>query len=124
MSLRSPLGKAIGLGSAKHGFGHWWWQRVSAVALVPLCIWFVYSVLCLVNAEYADVVAWFQSPVQTSLMIVFVLTLIYHAQTGLQVVIEDYIHQKAVNLIMLYGVKFLSVLMAVVAVVSIFRIGA
>ena len=69
-------------------------------------------------------VEWFQSPIQTSLMIVFVLTLIYHAQTGLQVVIEDYIHQKFVNLVLLYGVKFLSVLMAVIAVVSIFRVGA
>ena len=124
MSLKSPLGKAIGLGSAKHGFGHWWWQRVSAVALVPLCIWFVLSLLCLINSDYQAVLEWFSSPIQTSLMIVFVLTLIYHAQTGLQVVIEDYIHKKCVNLALLYGVKFLSVLMAVIAVVSIFRIGA
>lgn len=124
MSLKSPLNKAIGLGSAKHGFGHWWWQRVSAVALIPLCIWFVWSLLCLAGADYNTVVEWFKSPIQTSLMIVFVLTLIYHAQTGLQVVIEDYIHQKCMNLVLLYGVKFLSVLMAVIAVVSIFRVGA
>lgn len=124
MTLQSPLGKAIGLGSAKHGFSHWWLQRVSAVALIPLCLWFIYSIVCLVQSDYIAVLAWFDSPIQTSLMIVFVLILIYHAQTGLQVVIEDYIHIKCVNLVLLYGVKFAAVLMAVIAVVSIFRIGA
>jgi succinate dehydrogenase / fumarate reductase membrane anchor subunit len=124
MALQSPLGKAIGLGSAKHGYSHWWLQRVSAVALIPLCIWFIYSVVCLIQSDYSAVTAWFASPVQTSLMIIFILTLIYHAQTGLQVVIEDYIHAKCANLVLIYGVKFASVLMAVVAVVSIFRIGA
>ena len=124
MALQSPLSKAIGLGSAKHGFSHWWLQRVSAVALIPLCLWFVYSVICLMQSDYAAILEWFASPIQTSLMIVFVLTLIYHAQTGLQVVIEDYIHNKFASLVFMYGVKFVSVLMAVIAVVSIFRIGA
>lgn len=124
MSFKSPLGKAIGLGSAKHGFNHWWLQRVSAVALIPLCIWFVFSIVCLTRGDYETAVIFFDSPIQTSLMIVFILVLIYHAQTGLQVVIEDYIHKKFMNLILLYGVKFLSALMAVMAVVSIFRIGA
>jgi len=123
MSFKSPLGKAIGLGSAKHGFSHWWLQRVSAVALIPLCLWFVFSIVCLSQGDYESAVLFFDSPLQTSLMLIFVLVLIYHAQTGLQVVIEDYIHIKSINLIMLYGVKFLSVLMAVLAVVSIFRIG-
>jgi len=84
MSFKSPLNKAVGLGSAKHGFGHWWMQRLSAVALIPLCIWFVWSLLCLASADYAAVVEWF----------------------------------------MIYGIKFASVLMAVISVVSIFRIGA
>jgi len=123
MSFKSPLGKAIGLGSAKHGFSHWWLQRVSAVALIPLCLWFVFSIVCLSQGDFESAVLFFDSPLQTSLMLIFVLVLIYHAQTGLQVVIEDYIHIKSINLIMLYGVKFLSVLMAVLAVVSIFRIG-
>ena len=124
MSFKSPLGKAIGLGSAKHGFSHWWLQRVSAVALIPLCLWFIYSIVGLVQADYQSAVGFFDSPIQASLMIIFILVLIYHAQTGLQVVIEDYIHKKLPNLVLLYGVKFLSVLLAVVAVVSIFRIGA
>ena len=123
MSFKSPLGKAIGLGSAKHGFGHWWLQRVSAVALIPLCLWFVFTIVSLSQGDYETAVIFFDSPIQTSLMILFVLVLIYHAQTGLQVVIEDYIHNKFVNLIMLYGVKFLFALMAVIAIVSIFRIG-
>ncbi len=123
MSFKSPLGKAIGLGSAKHGFSHWWLQRVSAVALIPLSLWFVFSIVSLIQGDYETVVVFFDSPIQTSLMLIFVLVLIFHAQTGLQVVIEDYIHKKSINLIMLYGVKFLSALMAVLAVVSIFRIG-
>ena len=123
MSFKSPLGKAIGLGSAKHGFGHWWLQRVSAVALIPLCLWFVFSVVSLSQGDYETAVTFFDSSIQTSLMILFVLVLIYHAQTGLQVVIEDYIRNKFVNLVMLYGMKFLSALMAMIAVVSIFRIG-
>lgn len=123
MSFKSPLGKAIGLGSAKHGFSHWWLQRVSAVALIPLSLWFVFSIVSLIQGDYETAVVFFDSPIQTSLMLIFVLVLIFHAQTGLQVVIEDYIHKKSINLIMLYGVKFLSALMAVLAVVSIFRIG-
>ena len=123
MSFKSPLGKAIGLGSAKHGFSHWWLQRVTAVALIPLGLWFVFSVVFLIQGDYETAVLFFDSPIQTTLMLVFVLVLIYHAQTGLQVVIEDYIHKKFINLAMLYGMKFLSVLMAVLAIVSIFRIG-
>lgn len=124
MSFKSPLGKALGLGSAKHGFTHWWLQRVSAVALIPLSLWFVFSLVSLTQGNYESAMFFFDSSIQASLMVIFVLVLIYHAQTGLQVVIEDYIHIKSVNLILLYSVKFISVLMAVIAVVSIFRIGA
>ena len=94
MSLRSPLSKAVGLGSAKHGFSHWWWQRVTAIALVPLVLWFVYHVICLTGREYAEVATWLASPLNASIMLLFVLTALYHGQTGLQVVIEDYIHTK------------------------------
>jgi len=81
-------------------------------------------VICLSQGDYQYAVTFFDSPIKASLLIIFVLVLIYHAQTGLQVVIEDYIRQKHFHLILLYGGKFLSVLMAVVAVVSVFRIGA
>ena len=122
MPLRSPLSKAIGHGSAKHGFSHWWWQRLSAVALIPLTLWFVYSVITLINSEYAVVIAWLSSPIKASLLLLFILVALFHAQTGLQVVIEDYIHCKCVNLASLIAVKFISVLLAVVSVISIFKI--
>lgn len=122
MNLRSPLSKAVGLGSAKHGFSHWWWQRVTAVALVPLTLWFVYSVVCLLGQNHDVVSAWLSSPFNATLMLLFVFTGLYHAQTGVQVVIEDYVHTKWMNLMLLLLVKFSAVLMAVLATVSVFKI--
>lgn len=122
MSLRSPLSKAIGSGSAKHGFSHWWWQRVTAVALIPLLLWFIASLVSLIGQDYASVNAWLSGPVNATLMLVFVLTTLYHAQTGLQVVIEDYIHTKWLNLTVLLTVKFASVLLAVSAILSIMKV--
>ena len=122
MSLRSPLSKAVGLGSAKHGFSHWWWQRVTAIALVPLSLWFVFSVLSLIGSTHADAAAWLSSPINATIMLLFVLTALFHAQTGLQVVIEDYIHTKWINLSLLLLVKFASVIMAVLAIISVLKV--
>lgn len=122
MSLRSPLSKAVGLGSAKHGFSHWWWQRVTAIALVPLTLWFIYSVLCLIGASHAVAVDWLSSPINATILLLFVLTALFHAQTGLQVVIEDYIHLKWVNLCLLLLIKFTSVIMAVLTVISVLKV--
>lgn len=122
MKLRSPRSKAVGLGSAKHGFSHWWWQRVTAVALVPLVLWFVYSILCLMGSGYAEATAWLSSPINATLMLVFVLAMLFHAQTGLQVVIEDYIHVKWLNLTLLLLVKFLAVILAVLATISVLKV--
>jgi len=123
MKYRSPLSKAVGLGSAKHGFSHWWLQRLSAVALIPLTFWFAYSVICLSgNASYEAAIAWLSSPFNATLMLLFTLTALFHGQTGLQVVIEDYIHAKWLNLILLISVKFAAVIMAVFAVISVFKV--
>jgi succinate dehydrogenase / fumarate reductase membrane anchor subunit len=122
MSLRSPLSKAVGLGSAKHGFSHWWWQRVSAIALIPLSIWFVFSVVCLVGGEYQTAVDWLSSPFNATLMLLFVLAALFHGQTGLQVVIEDYVHTKWVNLSILLLIKFASALLAILATISVFKV--
>ncbi len=122
MSLRSPLSKAVGLGSAKHGFSHWWWQRVTAIALIPLVIWFVVSVLSIVSGGHAQASAWLSQPLNATLMLLFVLTGLYHAQTGLQTVIEDYIHIKWLNLLMLLLVKFAAVAMALMAIISVLKI--
>lgn len=122
MSLRSPLSKAIGLGSAKHGFSHWWWQRITALALIPLTLWFVYSVVCLLGGDHASAVQWLSSPINATIMLLFVLTALYHAQTGVQVVIEDYVHTKWLNLVMLLSIKFASVVMAVLAIISVLKV--
>ena len=120
--LRSPLSQAIGLGSAKHGFSHWWWQRVTAVALVPLCLWFVWSLVCLFNSNHSEVVAWLAQPINATILLLFTCTSLFHAQTGLQVVIEDYIHTRWLNLAMLLSVKFAAVAMSVLAIVSVLKV--
>ena len=122
MSLRSPLSRAKGLGSAKHGFDHWWWQRLSAIALVPLCLWFVYSLISLVGEGQAQAQAWLAQPLNATLMISFLAAMLFHAQTGLQVVIEDYIHSKWLNLTLLISVKFAALMLAVLAIISVLKI--
>jgi len=122
MSLRSPLSKAVGLGSAKHGFSHWWWQRLTAIALIPLTLWFLYSITCLVGSDYSEVVHWLSSPINATIMLLFTLTALYHGQTGLQVVIEDYVHTKWLNLSLLISMKFAAVLLAVLAVISVLKV--
>lgn len=121
-SYSSPLKKAIGHGSSKHGFSHWWWQRLTAVALIPLTLWFVLSVLCLVGADQTTANAWLAQPLNATIMLLFVLALLFHAQTGLQVVIEDYIHAKWVNLSLLLIIKFASVVMAMFAIISVLKV--
>jgi len=122
MKYRSPLSKAIGSGSAKHGFSHWWLQRVSAIALIPLTLWFVFSMVCLSATGYDEAVAWLSSPINATIMLLFTLTALFHAQTGLQTVIEDYIHSAWLNLTLLLSVKFASVIMAVLAVISVLKV--
>lgn len=122
MSLRSPLSKATGLGSAKQGFSHWWWQRVTAIALVPLSLWFIYSVVCLTGGNYSAAAAWLSAPINATLVLLFVLTALFHGQTGLQVVVEDYVHTKWLNLALLLFIKFASVILAVFALISVFKV--
>ncbi len=92
---RSPLARAIGLGPAKEGVGQWWAERVSAVALVPLTLWFVASLIAHTGSDYATFIAWLRAPSATVLMILLLIALFHHAALGLQVVIEDYVHSGA-----------------------------
>jgi len=97
----SPLAQAIGLGSAKEGVGAWWAERVSAVALVPLTLWFVASIIAHSGSDYATFIAWLRAPLTTVLMVLLLIALFHHTALGLQVVIEDYVHS---------GVKFAAVI--------------
>jgi succinate dehydrogenase / fumarate reductase, membrane anchor subunit len=94
-NIRSPLGRAIGLGSAKEGGGLWWAERVSAVALIPLTLWFAASIIAHTGSDYATFVAWLRTPLVATLMILLLIALFHHTALGLQVVIEDYIHSGA-----------------------------
>jgi succinate dehydrogenase membrane anchor subunit len=90
--MRSPLGRAIGLGSAKEGLDHWWAQRITAVALVPLSLWFISAIVGLVGADLETVQNWMSLPLPAILLILLLIATFYHLSLGLQVVIEDYVH--------------------------------
>ena len=117
-SLRSELGRVRGLGSAKEGVHHWWAQRVSAIALIPLSLWFVASIVFLVDVDRATAIQWLGSPVTLGLMSLFLIALIYHAVLGLQVVVEDYIHTKAAKLILLLLIQFAGFALAAAGIVA------
>jgi succinate dehydrogenase membrane anchor subunit len=91
-SFRSPLASTLGLGSAKSGVQHWWAERITAVALAPLCLWFVASIIAHAGSDYAVFIAWIGTPLATSCMILMLIALFHHSALGLQVVIEDYVH--------------------------------
>lgn len=92
MQFRHPLARVRGLGSAKSGTHHWWMQRVTSVALIPLSLWFISSFLRMATGAGIDIAAWLQNPCNSVLLIAFLGSSAYHSQLGLQVVIEDYVH--------------------------------
>ncbi len=118
-NLRSPLGRVRGLGSAKDGTGHWWAQRLTALALIPLTIWFVGAVISLIGAEQAVVAAWIGSPVVAGLLILLIVVTFYHTALGLQVVIDDYVHTEGAKIALLLFVKALTIVLSLSAVLSV-----
>jgi succinate dehydrogenase / fumarate reductase, membrane anchor subunit len=121
--LRTPLARARGLGSAKGGLHHWWAQRLTAVALIPLVVWFAVSLVMLSGADYGAVRAWIGSPVVMVLLILTIAIGLHHGQLGLQVVIEDYIHSDGWKLAWIILVRFIAVLFGLAAIVAVLRIG-
>ncbi|MBL8644319.1 MAG: succinate dehydrogenase, hydrophobic membrane anchor protein [Rhodospirillaceae bacterium] len=118
-SLRSPLGRVRGLGSAKEGTHHWWAQRVTAVALIPITAWIVYSLLSLAGGDYIDYLGWVRNPVNSTLIILLVAVGFHHAQLGLQVVIEDYVSGHALRVVSVLAVKLLCAALAALCIVSV-----
>ena len=121
--FRSPLGRARGLGSARAGSKLWWAQRLTAIALVPLTLWFIWSMLRLTGASQADVAEWLGSPVRLALMLALIVATFHHLQLGLQVVIEDYVHQDGVKLASVLAVKGLCILLALICIISALSLG-
>jgi succinate dehydrogenase / fumarate reductase membrane anchor subunit len=122
MSLRSPVGRVLGLGSAKDGTGHWWAQRVSAVALIPLTLWFLLSLLALPSLDYATVRAWLSVPLSGLLAVLLVAVLTYHSYLGTTVVIEDYVHAAGSKILSLLLLKFLYVLVGGAGIFAILHV--
>ncbi len=121
--LRTPLARARGLGSAKAGVAHWWAQRLTAIALIPLVVWFAISLVMLSGADYAMARAWIGSP---RVMVLLILTIgvgLHHGQLGLQVVIEDYVHGDGRKLALIVIVKFIAAAFGLAAILAILRIG-
>jgi succinate dehydrogenase / fumarate reductase, membrane anchor subunit len=122
MSLRSPLGRVLGLGSAKDGTAHWWAQRVSAVALIPLTLWFMFSLLALPDLGYGTVRAWLSYPMTGFLALLLVAVLAYHSYLGTIVVVEDYVHSAGMKLLSLLLLRFLYVLVGGASLFAILRV--
>jgi succinate dehydrogenase / fumarate reductase membrane anchor subunit len=122
MSLRSPLSRVLGLGSAKDGTAHWWAQRVTAVALVPLALWFVFSLLTLPDFEYETVRTWLSVPITGFLSVLLVGVMSYHSYLGTIVIIEDYVASSGMKVLSLMILRFLYVLAGGAAMFAIFRV--
>jgi len=120
--LRSPLGRALGLGSAKEGVAHWWAQRLTAVALVPLTIWYVIALIALTGAEHGRVVAWLHQPFPAIVTLLLLMATFYHMALGVQVVIEDYVHTEAVKIAALVLNKFVAFVLAIAGIFAVLRI--
>lgn len=123
MSLRTPLGNVLGLGSAKDGTGHFWGQRLSGIGLLMLGLWFAYSVLVMPGFTHADALAFIGAPLNGVLLLLLVVTMSYHSTLGVQVVIEDYVHGHGLKLASLVISRFAHTFLAVAAIYAIIKIG-
>ncbi len=122
MNLRSPLGRVLGSGSANEGTEHWWAQRVSAVALLILGLWFLISLLQLDNFAHATVSAWLGHPFSGVMMLLLCLTIAWHSYLGVQVVLEDYVHGPLIKVVSLLISRFMHAFFAIAAILAILKV--
>ena len=122
MSLRSPLGRVLGAGAAHDGVRHWWQQRLTSIALVPLTVWFVVSLLALPSLDYATLIAWMHQSSTALLLILLVLSAAWHSQLGVRVVVEDYVHGAGARTLTLVLIAFAHVLLAAAGVFAVLRV--
>lgn len=122
MNLQAPLAKARGLGSAKSGTHHFWNQRLTAIALVPLSLWIMVSIVKITAMDYQTVSAWMASPLNAVLVLIFILAMYYHALLGVQVVIEDYIHTEWQKIACIILVKFLIILTGLTSAMAVLKV--
>ncbi len=122
MSLTTPLRRVLGAGPARSGVHHWWLQRLTSLALVPLSIWFVVSLLTLPSLDHFTVVSWLRQSSSALLLVVFVLSGTWHSQLGVRVIIEDYVHAAGTKTLLLVLVGFAHVLAGAAGVFAILKI--
>jgi succinate dehydrogenase / fumarate reductase membrane anchor subunit len=122
MAYKTPLSRVKGLGSAKSGTSHWWMQRVTAVALIPLSIWLINFLGLSLTAPYQQTIAWLISPVNTVCIVAWIFAVFYHAALGLQVVIEDYVAAEGPKIIAIWVVNLAFLFLALMALLAVFRI--
>jgi len=122
MSLRTPLGRVRGLGSAKHGLDHWWHQRLTALALIPLGLWLIASFVAQIGNDHDAFKAWLGTPGRSVGMCLFLFAAFYHMKLGLQVVIEDYIHTRWINMTLLIFTTFVCVLLGTASIFAVLKL--
>ncbi len=122
MDYRTPLSRAKGLGSAKSGTVHWWMQRITAAALIPLSFWLINFLGLSLTAPYQQTVDWLASPVNTVCIVAWIIAAFYHAALGLQVVIEDYVAAEGPKIISIWAVNLAFLFLAIAALLAVFRI--
>jgi succinate dehydrogenase / fumarate reductase membrane anchor subunit len=122
VSLRSPLGRVRGLGSAGNGVHHWWVQRLTSIALVPLAVWLLVSLLTLPTLDFVTLVSWIAGTWTATLLALFVLIASWHSSLGIQVILEDYVHEDGLKTLSLVLSGFIHVVLAAAGVFAILRI--
>ncbi|MDH3316999.1 MAG: succinate dehydrogenase, hydrophobic membrane anchor protein [Gammaproteobacteria bacterium] len=120
--FRTLLNQVRGLGSAKEGTHHWWLQRLTAVALVPLSLWFAASLISMADADYFSVVEWMRSPMVTVLLLCLIWALFHHTQLGVQVVLEDYVHAEWLKITSIVALNFAVVVLGLACVIAVLKV--
>ncbi len=123
MSLRSPLGRVLGLGTARDGTSHWWGQRVSAVAVLLLGLWLAFTLATMDSFSHAAAVEFVATPMNSLLLLLLVAAMGYHSYLGVQVVIEDYVHAAGLKLFALILSRFAHIFFAVAAIFAVLKTG-
>ena len=122
MSIRTPLARVRGLGTAKDGTHHWWMQRVTSVALIPLVLWFVISLLSVARADYQTFHLWLSNPISAGLMVALLAAMFYHANLGMQVIFEDYVRPEGAKILAVLATQFVLFLLGAISIVAVLKI--
>ena len=122
MAMRSYLSRARGLGSTNEGVHHWRWQRITGIALIPLALWFVFSMIGLIGEDLSTVKAWVATHGNPILLTALIIAMFHHAQLGLQVIVEDYVHGEAAKASSLFIIKTIAVLCGMACIFAVLRL--